>query len=189
MDVRRLPKTSELYHHGIRGQKWGVRRYQNADRSLTPAGKARYSKNGESQSGFREISPETKKKLKIAAAAVAGLTLVGASAYLGYKYGMKVPKTSKKPKIDLSKKTDEELGKMIKRMKLEKQINELSKEPKRHSHIKLNDSMTKVANATIYTTLAGTTGYLIRSAITGEQDSQLLADYIAPKPGGGKKKR
>lgn len=33
----------ELYHHGILGQKWGVRRYQNADGSLTPAGKKRYN--------------------------------------------------------------------------------------------------------------------------------------------------
>lgn len=29
----------ELYHHGVKGQKWGVRRYQNADGSLTPLGK------------------------------------------------------------------------------------------------------------------------------------------------------
>ena len=28
----------ELYHHVIQGQKWGIRRYQNADGSLTPAG-------------------------------------------------------------------------------------------------------------------------------------------------------
>ena len=32
----------ELYHHGIKGQKWGVRRFQNEDGSLTPAGKKRY---------------------------------------------------------------------------------------------------------------------------------------------------
>lgn len=32
----------ELYHHGIPGQKWGVRRYQNEDGSLTNAGKRRY---------------------------------------------------------------------------------------------------------------------------------------------------
>ena len=33
---------SYLFHHGIKGQKWGVRRYQNKDGSLTSAGKKRY---------------------------------------------------------------------------------------------------------------------------------------------------
>ena len=32
----------ELYHHGVKGQRWGVRRYQHKDGSLTPAGKKRY---------------------------------------------------------------------------------------------------------------------------------------------------
>ena len=33
----------ELYHWGVKGMKWGVRRYQNADGSLTPKGKKRYT--------------------------------------------------------------------------------------------------------------------------------------------------
>ena len=33
----------ELYHYGVKGMKWGVRRYQNKDGSLTPEGKERYT--------------------------------------------------------------------------------------------------------------------------------------------------
>lgn len=34
-----------LEHHGIKGQRWGVRRFRNADGSLTPKGKKRYGEN------------------------------------------------------------------------------------------------------------------------------------------------
>lgn len=49
----------ELYHHGILGQKWGVRRYQNSDGSLTAQGKKRYGGNS-----YKELTPEGKKKYK-----------------------------------------------------------------------------------------------------------------------------
>lgn len=41
-------KKDDLQHYGIKGQKWGIRRYQNPDGTRTPEGKKRYSKSGSS---------------------------------------------------------------------------------------------------------------------------------------------
>lgn len=43
-----------LVHHGIQGQKWGVRRFQHPDGSVTPAGAARYYVNGVRAMGDRD---------------------------------------------------------------------------------------------------------------------------------------
>lgn len=52
-----------LIHHGIMGQKWGVRRYQNEDGSLTPAGKKKYlnSDGSLNNAGKKVISKQYKK--------------------------------------------------------------------------------------------------------------------------------
>ena len=46
----------ELYHHGIKGQKWGIRRYQNPDGTLTALGRKR-------QSDYEKAKEEARSKL------------------------------------------------------------------------------------------------------------------------------
>lgn len=54
-------REEDLMHHGIKGMKWGVRRFQNEDGSLTSAGRKRYSgKNGE----LRRIQESTSGRSK-----------------------------------------------------------------------------------------------------------------------------
>lgn len=54
--------SSELYHHGILGQKWGVRRYQNEDGTLTDAGKRRLDKYKEREN--KALDKKYGKELK-----------------------------------------------------------------------------------------------------------------------------
>lgn len=83
-----------LVHHGIKGQRWGIRRFQNEDGTRTAAGKAR-ERNGEQGSapasnssssqrkGLTDQQKAALKKVAIAAgvAAAAGLAVYGASQY------------------------------------------------------------------------------------------------------------
>ena len=44
-----------LAHHGVKGQRWGIRRFQNPDGSLTAAGKLRYSVGSLTEKGKRQM--------------------------------------------------------------------------------------------------------------------------------------
>lgn len=59
-----------IAHYGIKGQRWGIRRYQNEDGSLTPAGVRRYRKLDEkwvrtkSDKIYRKAIKESRKEMK-----------------------------------------------------------------------------------------------------------------------------
>lgn len=98
---------TSLYHYGIQGQKWGLRRWQNEDGSFNYEGKIRYGRigtnnrslstkeslNKKSRNEHKNTSKERKKidKEKLVKMAKIGLTVAG--AYMAYKY-ITNPKTN-----------------------------------------------------------------------------------------------
>lgn len=87
----RPPYPNELCHHGILGQKWGIRRYQNPDGTLTAAGRERYKMNN--------ITKEEKDRFGTGHAAVKAVRNIngiiaggtGAVNYVLLKFGMISP--------------------------------------------------------------------------------------------------
>ena len=115
---------NELMHWGIKGMKWGVRRYQNKDGSLTPAGRKRYDQE---MAKLKEEEKIAKNKLRTQAKL--NKLEEKRKEVEALKNGKPLPKTTQntsKPSVkDMS---DEELRRVVNRMMLEQQYSKLRPE-------------------------------------------------------------
>lgn len=127
--------NNQIWHWGVKGMKWGVRRYQNADGSLTDAGKRRYSTDvaanakkkkdnrlpeeslNDPNRWVKEDRERTKRVVD------AGNQMAGNLKTLNDK-SMRI-QARRTPKMDLSKMTDQEMREQINRAMLEKQYDDM----------------------------------------------------------------
>lgn len=126
MGQEKLLSDEELYHHGILGQKWGIRRYQNADGTLTSEGRERmlakarkYESKanttiGESNSAKRKRA-KLNQKAKDARYEVKKSDLKKA----------RLKKSENNAKRSVKDMSDDELKREIARAKLENEYNQL----------------------------------------------------------------
>lgn len=113
---------NELMHWGIKGMKWGVRRYQNKDGSLTPAGKKRYDKE---MAKLKEEEKIAKNKLRTQAK----LNKLDEKRkeIEALKRGKPIAKSTNKPsKPSVKDMSDEELRQTVNRLLMEQQYAKLN---------------------------------------------------------------
>lgn len=127
--------NDQIWHWGVKGMKWGVRRYQNADGSLTDAGKRRYSTDvaanakkkkdnrlpeeslNDPNRWVKEDQERTKRVVDSGSQMASNLKTLNDKS-------MRI-QARRAPKMDLSKMTDQEMRERINRAMLEKQYDDM----------------------------------------------------------------
>ena len=151
-----MESTNDIWHYGIMGMKWGIRRYQNSDGTLTAAGKRRKKKEEKLR------AKEERKQAK------------------------QVDKEIRQERAYASKNrrslSDEELATRVKRLEQERKLKNLTDEDVATGRTAVK-SFLKTTGGRILTTVAvGAAVYAGHYAMTREFDPQQAANYIFPNP-------
>jgi hypothetical protein len=130
-----MEQTNELYHWGVKGMKWGVRRYQNKDGTLTAAGKKRmyreqFDMESKERKEQRKYTADTNRWVKEDMERTKRLTDSSKQLTNELKNANeKSIKNAKRKQMDLSQMSDKELRDQINRAFLEKQYNDMFNPP------------------------------------------------------------
>lgn len=122
---------NELYHWGVKGMKWGVRRYQNKDGSLTPAGQKRYDRDQRENAGKKkgervgQADPNRWAKEDMTRSRKLADETAQLTNKLKTANDNSIRKHSGKAKMDLSSMSDKEMRDQINRALLERQYNDM----------------------------------------------------------------
>lgn len=200
-----IPYSDELYHHGIKGQKWGVRRYQNEDGSYTPAGKKRYS-DGASGNASSKSGGIDKEKLKKAAKIAAVAAGTGLAAYGAYRFAnsdagrnlvsgaasrIRSSAEGAKARKDLIKDSsfknvrkmdNAELLEKIGRLENEQKYIDLVIKSLTNSSDPAKKAMIDAGKKVAPTILSGVGLYTVKAVLERKVNPKEAAGYIAPKP-------
>lgn len=131
----------ELYHHGIKGMKWGVRRFRNEDGSLTDAGKKRYAY-------VNDVSKQGGKIVSGSQDVVRGMQKINDTANPQSRN-----RYNKRPNLtqeEMDKMSDKELRELVNRLNLEQQYSQLTQDNVARSKVQ-----TGLAYAEAALTIAG----------------------------------
>lgn len=160
-------QANELYHYGVQGMKWGVRRYQNPDGSYTAEGLKRYGRSSSSGSSKSEVKAARKEQRK-------------------------AEKEANKPIHKLDSLSDEDLNKGIARLQKETQylqltnqkyrsLDELSKNERSLAAKKTDSALKKVGQITmrvVEPALVGLGIYGVRQLLKNS-DEQMVQDVMS----------